>query len=180
MVASLQGLREDVEHARCVAACGVVAVLLLVALNDICAPRPVNCEVHPGQAPLSFPAAVDYQLALEGDAGSHEEARHTLLLLLLTLLATGGMLGAHLPIQDPFYFELRSAAWMVALVRPFIHMDPHMVIQCTFLCKLRSAAWMLALVRLFTHMDPLVESECAGTLAAHAAARVVADNWLNI
>ena len=55
MVASLQGLREDVEHARCVAACGVVAVLLLVALNDICAPRPVNCEVHPGQAPLSFP-----------------------------------------------------------------------------------------------------------------------------
>ena len=90
-IASLHDFRKDVKHASSIAPYGVVAVLLFVALQDVSAPFLVNCKIHPGQAPLSFPTKVDRHFALKGNARVRQEAGQAFLFPFLPLLATNSV-----------------------------------------------------------------------------------------
>jgi hypothetical protein len=87
----LNVLRQYVQHARRLARNWVVLVLKLVHFEDVGAPRMVDNEVNSRAHLIALAAELNSGFAVEAHTDARQEARHSLFLLFLALLAPFGV-----------------------------------------------------------------------------------------
>jgi hypothetical protein len=173
-VATLHDFCKNVKHAPSVAAYGVMAMLIFVALHDVCAPGAINGEIHAGQATLCLATEVDYNFALVRHARVCEEAGHALLLFLLPLLTASGVVAALVLGQVRMLLEARTTTLIITSIRLLTSVVARMYNQCALLCEACTTPFPITSIWLVARVRAFVRDQRCDLGKARAATWVIA------